>query len=172
MIWQPRVPRMFAGDRTRIDHRAEYEWQTRSRLAQESAPVLTRALSPTLHGNDPFSKQLPGSDFSLLAGCFVFSVRRVGRFLPGSLWGPLTNVKLDRLAFLQATKAAYLQHFVSPNQQVVIGTRNVESATLKSLSIQRQAAFETFVLFQPGEQGFVASKLKCPLFVACEVSGC
>src|SRR5439155_10894996 len=25
--------------------------------------------------------------------------------------------------------------------------------------------------FQPGEQGFVASKLKCPLFVACEVSG-
>ena len=84
----------------------------------------------------------------------MFSVRRVGRFLPGSLWGPLTNVKLDRLAFLQATKAAYLQHFVSPNQQVVIGTRNVESATLKSLSIQRQAAFETFVLFQPGEQGF------------------
>src|SRR5437667_9150255 len=66
MIWQPRVPRMFAGDRTRIDHRAEYEWQTRSRLAHESAPVLTRALSPTLHGNDPFSKQLPGSDFSLL----------------------------------------------------------------------------------------------------------
>jgi len=69
-------------------------------------------------------------------------------------FGPLDDVKLDRLAFLQATKAAYLQHFVSLNQQVVIGTRNVESATLKSLSIQRQAAFETFVLFQPGEQGF------------------
>ncbi len=87
-------------------------------------------------------------------------------------FGPLDDVKLDCLAFLRATKAAYLQHFVSPNQQVVIGTRNVEFATLKSLSIQRQAAFETFVLFQPGEQGFVASKLKCPLFVACEVSGC
>ena len=68
--------------------------------------------------------------------------------------GPLDDVKLDCLAFLRATKAAYLQHFVSLNQQVVIGTRNVESATLKSLSIQRQAAFETFVLFQPGEQGF------------------
>src|SRR5437016_11774232 len=44
--------------------------------------------------------------------------------------GPLDDVKLDCLAFLRATKAAYLQHFVSPNQQVVIGTRNVESASL------------------------------------------
>src|SRR5207302_6251618 len=76
--------------RTRVDYRPEYEWRKCSRLAQESAPVLTRdrVFSRTSNENDTFSRKNCPAASSGAGQLFVTSVRQLGRFLPGSLWAP------------------------------------------------------------------------------------
>src|SRR5207248_8943526 len=55
----------------------------------------------------PLQNKMPGSDSSLRAGCLCCRLDRSDVFCLEA-FGPLGNVELDRLAFLQAAKAACL----------------------------------------------------------------